>query len=219
MPFASKARLTLWQLMVGMTGCAIYFTLSRRQLLHVPTTPWQFTLLCGLAIFHGCCWTGAVVVIQALISGPQVAIEPGVWLLCSLGIITASEWLVALLPRGNPFSAPALMESAICLALVGPTLSRRLDAGWKWLFVVLTLIEILRLATLLLVIRHGVDAPKFHAGWHVVAGLRLVAGGSLLVWLTLRDRGRAPPRSWLDRCGIVCTFIWMGLSFTFARLP
>jgi hypothetical protein len=200
-------RPSLWHLMLWMTGCAVYFSLVRQFLRRAPDNPGQILLLSALALYTGLCWTGTVIALTQLWGHRRRVLEPGTWLLFSLGCILTVELLVEFLPEGFPLRADSLQIGGTCLALALPTLSRRLPLTWKVWFAVLALLMAAKMVWLLVSLTHG--APLSEPAIKVYSLLRTTVGLSLLGIAMAGDLRLERRYGWLHWTGVLCAVIWL----------
>jgi hypothetical protein len=201
---ASLAHLVLW-----LTGCAIYFSLARQFLPQPPESPRQFLLLSALALYTSLCWTGMAVVVSRVfgIGRPPIAIEPGAWLLFSLGCILTIDLGVAFLPSSLPMRREPLQIGGTCLALVLPTLSRRMPRSWKGLFVTLALLATVQLVAL--VASRTLEFEFSERRISQLAIIRSSIGLMALAAVVLYDHRAGPRFGWLHWMGVAATIIWL----------
>jgi hypothetical protein len=206
----SASRPTLGQLVLWLTGCAVYFSLVRTFLPHAPEAPARILLLSGLALYTGLCWTGLVIVLRRLAGRAAAAIEPGAWLLFSLGWILTIDLVVEFLPPDFLVRRESLQIGVTGLALALPTLSRRMPGHWKALFALLTLLVAAQLLGLLGALSLEIDLPRERVAQFRVG--RAIAGLVMLAAATLIDHRTGHRRDWLHTLGVAATAIWLLLG-------
>ena len=112
-----------------MTGCAVYFSLTRHILQGVPRGGTEIAILTALALYTGLCWTGAAIAGEGLWSRRRIELEPGAWWLVSLACILTVDLIVPQLPKSWSVRPESLQMGVTGLALALPTLSRRLPGA------------------------------------------------------------------------------------------
>jgi len=204
-PYRPSLSLAHW--IAWISACAVYLAVSRSFLPSPPQTVAQHLLLWCLVGFTGLCWTGGLVTLEALRRGGRHLIEPGLWLMLSIGMILAAELIVAALPNQFAERKPGALVAVTSLAVVLPALSRRLATRWGILFIVLAILEVVRLGGITLAgfgpaYLIGLDGwPTFHRV-RAVVGLVTLAG--LIAW-DARARLHRSPLHWT---GVTCAVVW-----------
>jgi hypothetical protein len=152
------------------------------------------------------------VVLRRLTGRRPAAIEPGAWLLFSLGCILTVDLAVALLPAGFPVRRESLQIGGTCLALALPTLSRRMPGRWKALLALLTLLAAAQLVVLLGALSLEVELARAS-----LARFRIIRAGVGLVMLaavTLLDYRAHRRHGWLHLVGIAAMAVWLVMLFS-----
>ncbi len=197
----------LWHLLLWMTGCAVYFGLTRHLIVRSPDNPAQMTLLVALALYTGLCWTGAALALIQIVGVRRPALEPGTWLLFSLGCILAIDLGVEFLPAQFAIRPEAIQLSSTCLALTLPALSRRMPGTWKSLFAILALLMAGQLIWLVAALRGSLAMPDRLLYRYVM--LRSLLGLAWIGATLLRDQQAGRRYGWLHWMGITCAVIWL----------
>jgi hypothetical protein len=198
----------IWHLLLWMTCCAVYFSLMKLFLPASVLRPADVIRLSLFALFTGLCWTGALLAIGRMVRGSGPALEPGMWLLFTLGCVLAVDFVVALLPDRSAVRPLSLHLAAGCLTWVAPMLSRRLPGRWKALFAVMAVLSAAKLLWLIAAIGQGLDISRQYV--HGYALVQLIAGLAVLSIVVLRDWQAKQRDSWLHWMGIVCLVVWLG---------
>lgn len=196
----TKSSIELALLLTWLSCCAIYLAIARTFLRGAPQDMPQVLMLSLLAALHGTCWVGMLTVLRCVFGKGVRQLEPGMWLMGSLGAVLMGDLIVGALPEDFVIRKPSLTLAVSCLAFSLPTLARRLETRWKVLFVGLMSISLLPL-----VIRwqEWINAPTYNH-----PNLILSATFSLVCLAIVRDYFLGVRRSWLHWTGIGCLVLW-----------
>lgn len=217
-------RVTLWQLLVWLTGCGVYFAALRGMLPQEQRPLWGDLMLSLLAAGVGLGWVGVIQVLQLsprsgaarLRRDPSDATpapSPGTWLLAAMGLIAAADLIVDLAFPKTTARAQVLRQIATCLIFLWPTLSRHLPRVWRYYFLLLALHEAARLVTSCLVVMNiSVPSAMMSLTDSWVRSVVALIGLAGVIALDRPERQERQPRDWLHFAGLV-----VGATFFVAR--
>jgi hypothetical protein len=205
-PRLGTVHLLIW------TACCAAFLGAARSLAQRPAGVMGAAFLVVVAMGAGLAWAGLVITLSRAARGRLWPIEPGQWLLATLGVLEAAELFALLGATYGMRNQQAVVLAVSACAFVWPTLSRRLEPRWKWLFAAACVLFALPLLVSLLAAQ--VDLPP--AALRTVGQLtprRLTAALAVAaVVLAALEPGRRG-RGWLHWVG-VGTGVWLaGVSF------
>ena len=191
----SKSSLELALLLVWLSCCAVYLAVARTFLLTGPQDGFQVFTLTALTFLYGTSWAGMLLVLWSVLMRGDRQLEPGVWLLFSLGITLIGDLVVGALPTDFVIQKPALTIATASMAYVLPTLVRRMSPAWKLVFIALLVATMLPLIGI--VGGPVVWAERLHQWGRVIALI------SFAVPVT-QDVRRGVRRTWLHWIGVLC---------------
>ena len=191
----SKSSLELALLLVWLSCCAVYLAVARTFLLTGPQDGFQVFTLTALTFLYGTSWAGMLLVLWSVLMRGDRQLEPGVWLLFSLGITLIGDLVIGALPTNFVIQKPALTIATASMAYVLPTLVRRMSPAWKLVFIALLVAMMLPLIGI--VGGPVAWAERLHQ-WG--RGIALI---SFAVPVT-QDVRRGVRRTWLHWIGVLC---------------
>ena len=155
----------------------------------------QAFALVALTVLHGTSWTRLLLGLWSVFVRGGRTLEPGVWLLFSLGITLIGELIIGALPTDFVIRKPALTMATASVAYVLPTLVRRMSTAWKLVFISLMVATMLPLIE---IIGGSATFAEQSNRWG-----RMIALVCLAVPLT-QDFRNGVRRTWLHWIGVLC---------------
>jgi hypothetical protein len=150
-------------MLLWVSCCGVYLMLLRRTGSTSPT--WDVSVIFVLhALGHGAALAGCLMFIGRWLRGRRWVMEPGFWLLATLGAVAVARIILGLIPRDVFHQDEAVLAALACCLLVVPALERETPPVWKGAFCLLAVVLAVPLLT-------AVGQMAFAAGgggWTVV---------------------------------------------------
>lgn len=205
-PRLGIAHLLVW------TACCAAFLGAARSLAQRPAGIVGAAFLVAVAMGAGTAWAGLAITLIRAARGRPWPIEPGQWLLATLGVMEAAELGVLFGAAHGMRNQQAVVLAVSACAFVLPTFSRRLEPRWRWLFAATCVCFALPLLVSVPAARLDVPLVALQAVSHLSPRRLTVALAVAAVALAAVEPGRTG-RGWLHWVGIVAAVWLAAVSF------